>query len=106
GHLYGTNSQGLVCAEFATGEVQWQNRSVGPASICYADGRLYLHGENGDVALVEATADEYRELGRFAPPDQPKRPQARAKAWAYPVVANGRLYLRDQGSLWCYAIQK
>jgi outer membrane protein assembly factor BamB len=106
GHLYGTNSQGLVCAEFATGEVQWQNRSVGPASICYADGRLYLHGENGDVALVEATPDEYRELGRFAPPDQPKRPQARAKAWAYPVVANGRLYLRDQGSLWCYAIQK
>jgi hypothetical protein len=27
------------------------------------------------------------------------------KAWAYPVVANGRLYVRDHGSLWCYNIK-
>jgi hypothetical protein len=58
------------------------------------------------VALVEATPDEYRELGRFSPPDQPEHKQARAKAWAYPVVANGRLYLRDQGSLWCYDVEE
>ncbi|HEV3342612.1 MAG TPA: PQQ-binding-like beta-propeller repeat protein, partial [Pirellulales bacterium] len=106
GYLYGTNGQGLVCAEFTTGEVKWQNRSIGPSSVCYADGRLYLHGENGDVALVEATPEEYRELGRFTPPDQPPHTQPRAKAWAYPVVANGRLYLRDQGSLWCYEVEK
>lgn len=106
GYLYGTNNQGLVCADFATGDVKWQDRSIGPSSICYADGRLYLHGENGDVALVEATPDQYRELGRFSPPDQPEHKQPRAKAWAYPVVANGRLYLRDQGSLWCYDIEE
>lgn len=106
GYLYGTNSQGLVCADFATGEVKWQDRSIGPSSICYADGQLYLHGENGDVALVEASPQAYRELGRFTPPEQPEHTQARAKAWAYPVIANGRLYLRDQGSLWCYDIHK
>jgi hypothetical protein len=27
------------------------------------------------------------------------------KAWAYPVVAGGRLYLRDHDVLWCYAVK-
>jgi len=102
-YLYGTSGRGLLCAKFDTGKVQWQDKGVGPGSVCYADGRLYIHGENGQVALVEATPDAYHEKGRFTPPDQPKR--GAAKAWAYPVVANGRLYLRDLGSLWCYDIK-
>ena len=53
-------------------------------------------------ALVEATPEAYREKGRFTPPDQPDR--GRSQAWAYPVVANGRLYLRDLGKLWCYDV--
>ena len=97
GYLYGSNSQGLLCADFKTGEVKWQDRGVGPCSVCYADGRLYLHGEKaGEVALVEATpATAYHEKGRFTPKDQPER--GRSQAWAYPVVANGRLYVRDLG---------
>jgi outer membrane protein assembly factor BamB len=106
GYLYGTNGRGLICAEFTTGKVKWQDKCVGAGAICYADGRLYLHGENGDVALVEATPEAYRERGRFTPPDQPEHPYgASEKAWAYPVVANGRLYLHDQGTLWCYDIR-
>lgn len=101
-YLYGTKSQGLVCVEFGTGEIQWSDRSIGTASICFADGNLYLHGENGEVALVEATPDEYREKGRFSLPDQPDR--GRSKAWTYPVIANGRLYLRDLNMLWCYDV--
>jgi outer membrane protein assembly factor BamB len=103
GYLYGTAGQALTCAEFTTGEVKWQDRGVGAGSICYADGRLYLHGENGEVALVEATPEAYREKGRFTPPDAPER--GRSRAWAYPVVANGRLYIRDMGSLWCYDVK-
>jgi outer membrane protein assembly factor BamB len=104
GHLYGTSARGLLCVEFTTGKVKWQDECVGPASILYADGRLYLHGENNDaVAMVEATPQAYREKGRFTLPDQPAR--GKSKAWAYPVVANGRLYLRDLGTLWCYDIR-
>lgn len=66
--LYGTNNQSLMCVDFASGEVKWQDRSIGPASICFADDSLYLHGENGVVALVEASPEAYREKGRFAPP--------------------------------------
>jgi outer membrane protein assembly factor BamB len=102
-HFYGTAGQALLCAEFKTGKLKWEERSVAPGSLCYADQRLYIHGENGDVALVEATPDAYREKGRFTPPGQPER--GRTKAWPYPVVANGRLYIHDLGTLWAYDVK-
>lgn len=105
-YLYGTSSEGLVAAEFLTGKVKWQSESIGSGSVVYADGRLYLHGENGDVVLIEATPEGYREKGRFTPPGQPKHRDAMEKAWTYPVVANGRLYIRDLGTLWCYDVKK
>ena len=105
GYLYGTTSEGMVAAEFLTGEVAWQAESVGAGAVLYADGRLYVHGESGEVALVEATTEAYREKGRFTPPNPPEHPRGpREASWAYPVVANGRLYLRDLGTLWCYDV--
>lgn len=108
GYIYGTNQQGPVSAEFMTGKVRWQNEGIGPGAVLYADRRLYFHGENGDVLLIEATPEAYREKGRFTLPAQPKRVTGGGSrdehAWAYPVVANGRLYIRDLGSLWCYDI--
>lgn len=100
GHLYASTGQSLACVEFATGAIKWKERSVGAASICAADGRLYVRGHSSDVALVEPSADGYREKGRFKQPDRSKIP-----AWPHPVVANGRLYLRDQEILLCYDVQ-
>jgi outer membrane protein assembly factor BamB len=107
-YLYGTNADGgLMAAEFSTGKIKWKAEGIGSGSIFYADGRLYLHGENGEVALVEATPEAYREKGRFTPPGQPQHPGGpMEKAWTYPVVANGRLYIRDLGTLWCYDVKK
>jgi outer membrane protein assembly factor BamB len=106
GHLYGTTAQGLLCVEFLTGKVKWKDKCVGPGSVCVADGRLYVHGENNVMALVEATAEGYREKGRFTLPDKPKLIRgAMEKAWEYPVVANGRLYVRNVGTLWCYDVK-
>ena len=107
-YLYGTAAEGLVAVEFATGKIKWKAESIGGGSVAYADGHLYIHGENGDVALVEATPEGYREKGRFTPPVQPKRrPQGPfpEKAWAYPVIAGGRLYIRDLGTLWAFDIK-
>jgi hypothetical protein len=104
-YLYGTTAQAMLCFEFKTGEVKWEDRALGAASLCYADGRLYLHGENGEVALVEPMPEAYRAKGRFTPSDSAKRVNPREKAWAYPVVANGHLYIRDHGTLWCYDVK-
>ena len=104
-NLYGSSGQGVMCVDFRSGEIQWEERGIGPSSWLVADGRLYLHAERGDVALLEPTPEAYREKGRFTPPDQPTRLNQMEKAWAYPVIADGRLYIRDQNSLWCYDIK-
>jgi hypothetical protein len=104
-YLYGTTGSALLCLRFQTGQVKWKDRALGAASICFADGRLYLHGENGEVALVEPSPEGYREQGRFTPPDPPKRASNMEKAWVYPAVSGGRLYLRDHGCLWCYEVR-
>jgi outer membrane protein assembly factor BamB len=103
-YLYGTNGQGLMCVDFLSGEVKWQERGIGASSVCFADGRIYQHGESGEAALIEPSPEGYREVGRFTPPNQPDR--GRAKAWAYPVVSNGKLYLRDATSIWCFDISQ
>jgi outer membrane protein assembly factor BamB len=99
GALYGTGKV-MYCADFATGEVLWTDRALGTASICFADGRLYVRGHTeGDVALVEASKSGYNEKGRFTPPDR-----SDTRAWPHPVVANGGLYLRDWETLQCYEV--
>jgi outer membrane protein assembly factor BamB len=104
-YLYGTNSAGqLVCLEFKTGKVKWQNRSVGKGSVTAADGHLYVRSESGPIALVEATPEGYREKGRFTPPDRQQSREQRY-AWPHPVLAGGRLYLRDGNILLCYDVK-
>ena len=104
-HLYGTTAQTLLCVELATGEIRWEDRALGAAALCVADGRLYLRAENGEVGLAEPSPEGYLERGRFTPPAQPERISPMEKAWAYPAIAEGRLYLRDHGTLWCYDLR-
>jgi hypothetical protein len=52
------------------------------------------------MLLVDATSRAYVERGRFSQPDRQGAP-----AWPHPVIANGRLYLRDQNILLCYDIK-
>jgi len=70
-------------------------------SVVYADGHFVMRGDKGTVALVEATAEEYRERGRFDQPDRSDRP-----ARSYPVIIGGRLYLRDEDVLLCYHVRE
>ncbi len=101
--LYGfSEGKGWTCQDFQTGKVLWQNRGIGQGSLIYADGLLYLRagGGKGTVAIIEASADGYKELGRFDPPDRSDK-----NSWPYPVVTEGRLYLRDQDTLQCYDVR-
>ncbi len=77
GNLFGTSGPTQICVDFASGEKKWQDRSIGAASLCYADGKIFLHGENNDVAVIEATGDGYKELTRFTPPNAPNESSPR-----------------------------
>lgn len=99
-HLYGFSSSILTAMKFDTGEVAWRDRSVGKGSLVYADGHLYAYSENGVVGLVEATPAGYREKGRF------RIPQGSLPTWTHPVIAGGRLYLRDQDTIYAYDVRE
>ncbi len=106
GSLYGANggNEGgsLVCLDFKTGDVLWDGRDSGApkGSLALADGRLYYRAESGAMLLIEPSPKQYIERGRFDQPDRSKQP-----AWPHPVIANGKLYLRDQDVLLCYDIK-
>lgn len=99
-HIYGTGSATLLCVEFKTGKVAWNERSVGKGSIAYADGHLYVRSEGGPLALVEATPAGYKEKGRFNQPDRSDK-----QAWPHPVIASGKLLIRDWDTLLCYDVK-
>jgi len=99
-YLYGFSSSILTAMRFDTGEVAWKDRSVGKGSLVFADGNLYCLSENGVVGLVEATPTGYREKGRF------RIPQGHLPTWTHPVVAGGRLYLRDQDTIYAFDIKE
>jgi outer membrane protein assembly factor BamB len=98
--VYGASQASLVCIDFKTGKTNWKDRCVGKGSIAAADGRLYVRGEKGPIALVEASPEAYKELGRFDQPDRSAK-----SAWPHPVIAGGRLYVRDQNVLLCYDVK-
>jgi outer membrane protein assembly factor BamB len=101
GYLYGSSDPGLLtCLDFKTGKVLWSDRAPGKCSLCYADSRLYARSEDGPVSLVEATPAGFNLLGQFEQPQRSDQP-----SWPHPVVANGRLYLRDQNVLLSYDVK-
>ncbi len=75
-------------------------RRARKGSVTFADGRIYYRTERGTMILIEPNREEYIERGRFDQPDRTRSP-----AWTYPVVANGKLYVRDQDLLLCYNVK-
>jgi outer membrane protein assembly factor BamB len=115
-HLYGNfDNRGWACLDFQTGEIvkvgdkEWlEKRKLEKGSITYADGQLYcLSDDEGTAVLVEANpAEKWKENGRFTIPKESKLRKPNGRIWTHPVVANGRLYLRDQDLIFCYDIRQ
>lgn len=105
-HIYcghGHNNGFPLCIEFATGEEVWsggRGPGSGSAAILLADGHLYFRYEDGTMALIEATPEEYRLKGSF------KLATTNGKSWPHPVIVDGLLYARDQNALLCYDVRQ
>jgi hypothetical protein len=67
--------------------------------VAYADGNLYFRYENGVVVLIRATPEGYQEKGTLT------IPEVRNPSWSHPVIAGGRLYLREQDNLYAYDVK-
>ncbi len=106
-HLYGySDGVGWICQDFLTGELVWNEReALGKGCLTFADGKLYLVDErDGTVALVDASPAGWKEHSRFTLSPQTEQRSPSGRIWTHPVVANGRLYLRDQELLMSYDI--
>lgn len=107
-HLYGhSDGAGWVCQEFKSGQQVWAEKGkLGKGAIAYADGMLYgIAEDGGDVALIEASPSGWNEKGRFKLDPQTTIRSPSGRIWTHPVITNGRLYLRDQDLIHCYAVK-
>lgn len=97
----GRNKGTPVCLDFMTGKIHWTKSPLGKrsAAVLYADGNLIFRYEDGLVALIEATPDDFRVKGTF------KAAVVDGPAWAYPVIHNGTLYLRAHNALMGYDVK-
>lgn len=103
-HVYmgeGHNKGFPMCVEFRTGKKTWPKQrgaGSGSAAIVAADGHLYFRYEDGTMAMIEANPNEYRLKSSF------KIASHHKQSWPHPVIFDGKLYLRDQHQLHCYAL--
>ena len=98
-YLYGYSDSILTAMRFDTGQVAWRDRSIGKGSLVFADDRLYMYSENGVVGLAEATPTGYREHGRF------EIRTGNLPTWSHPVVSGGKLFIRDQDTIYAYEVR-
>jgi outer membrane protein assembly factor BamB len=107
--LYGhSNKSGWTCMNFADGTVKWAEKAaLEKGAVTCADGMLYCLGEkSGTVVLAEASPKGWSEKGRFKLDPQTTIRSTSGAIWTHPVVANGKLYLRDQNYIYCYDVKK
>ncbi len=107
GHIYGySDNAGWMCHELESGKEIWTEREkLAKGSITYADGHLYcLSEETGELALIAASPDGWKESSRFKIDPQTTHRKPYGRIWTHPVISNGRLYLRDQELFFCFDI--
>lgn len=102
GYLYAFDNVGsassvthLTCIEAATGKPVWQQRRFGKGNLIAADGKLWITTMKGELVLVKATPDGFRELSRATVIGETRQA---------PALASGRLYLRDGQQIVCFDV--
>jgi outer membrane protein assembly factor BamB len=98
GHVYGFDGKLLVCVSLEGGKGKWRARGYDSGQVLLlADQDLLLVlSESGAVALVEANPARHRELARFQ--------AIEGKTWNHPVVAHGKLFVRNAEEAACYEL--
>ncbi len=87
GFIYGLDESILACVDANTGEQKWKGGRYGYGQIVLAGDHIVVLTEDGEVVLVKATPERHEELARFE--------ALRGKTWNHPVIAGGRLLVRN-----------
>jgi len=113
GHIYGfSDGTGWTCQNFKTGESVWSTGRTGEglvgkgAVLAVNDRLMLLEEKSGLLAIAAASSESWQEFGRMPLPERTEMMTKDNMVWAHPVVANGKLYLRDHDLLFCFDLRK
>jgi outer membrane protein assembly factor BamB len=97
GHVYGLDDgRALVCLDLKDGKRRWRGGRYGHGQILLVNDELLVQAESGEVALVEASPERFKELSRFAALD--------GQTWNNPIVAGRLLFVRNATEAACYEL--
>jgi hypothetical protein len=98
----GHNNGFPACIEWKTGKNLWdksRGAGTGSAAIVAADGNLYFRYQDSTMALIDTATNKYKLVSQF------KLPTHNGESWPHPVIAGGKLFVRDQDELVCFDIR-
>jgi outer membrane protein assembly factor BamB len=89
GHAFGFDGRILSCIDLADGKRRWKGGRFGHGQLVLLPDQdlLLVLSEEGELALVAASPDGFRELARF--------PALEGKTWNHPVLVEDVLLVRN-----------
>jgi outer membrane protein assembly factor BamB len=100
GTIYGSayRTKNWYSVNAKTGEEKIIASDFSNGVIIYADDMFYCYSEDGQVALVKMTSDDFEIISKF------NVPLGTNQHWAHPVIHNKRMYIRHGNALMTYNI--
>jgi outer membrane protein assembly factor BamB len=103
GHVYGYHGrqeygQSFRAIELRTGKVLWSEERFGAGTVTRVGGRLLLMRENGELVMIRATPERFEVISRAQILPGTVR--------AYPALADGLFYVRNENTLVCISLRK
>ena len=97
-YLYGFDGNKFVCIDLKDGTETWRASGYGNGQVLLLTDQelLLILSEEGDVALVSARPDKHQELCRFK--------ALEGKTWNHPVIAHGKLFVRNGEEIACFTL--
>ena len=96
-YVYGLDEGLLTCLSLKDGKRVWKQGRYGYGQMLLSDDKLLILSEEGDVVLVPASPEPPRELAKFR--------AIEGKTWNNPVLARGRLLVRNAEEAACYDLK-
>ena len=94
GYVYGIDDKQLACVEMKSGDLKWTSKVSAKGSLMAADGKLIILSEKGKLIIAEASPEGFKEISSAN--------ILKGKCWTMPVLANGKIYARDEdGGMVC-----